>query len=219
MVCLVVDFLQFTAICVSFISFEKFLAINSSNIAPVPFFFPELQLGIYYGSSIWLPWWLRWSRVCLKCGRPGFNPWVGKISWRRKWQPTPVFLPGESHGRRSLVGHSPWGCKGSDRTEWLHTHRAFHLVFHRYFFLYYSSDSFFKYNFSSLNLSLAGSNLYWSPSVDFQTLSTIFFSILKVLLSSFSNLFGHNFNLLVLLTVSLPPFISLNTWASFFVCF
>ena len=38
-----------------------------------------------------------------------FNPWVGKISWRRKWQPTPIFLPGELHGQRSLVPYSPWG--------------------------------------------------------------------------------------------------------------
>ena len=38
--------------------------------------------------------------------RCGFDPWVGKIFWRRKWQPTPVFLPGESHGQRSLVGYS-----------------------------------------------------------------------------------------------------------------
>ena len=38
-----------------------------------------------------------------------FNPWVGQISWRRAWQPTPVFLPGESHGQRSLAGYSPWG--------------------------------------------------------------------------------------------------------------
>ena len=46
-----------------------------------------------------------------------FNPWVGKIPWRRKWQPTPIFLPGESHGWRSLVGYiSPWGCKESDVT-------------------------------------------------------------------------------------------------------
>ena len=44
-------------------------------------------------------------------GDPGFNPWVGKILWRRKWQPTPVFLPGESHGQRSLEGYSPWVCK------------------------------------------------------------------------------------------------------------
>ena len=48
---------------------------------------------------------------------PGFDPWVGKISWRRKWQPTPVFLPGESHGWRSMVGYSPWGRKELDTTE------------------------------------------------------------------------------------------------------
>ena len=59
-------------------------------------------------------------RVCLQCGRPGFNPWVGKIPSRRKWQPTPVFWPGESHGWRSLVGYSPWGREVSDRTERLH---------------------------------------------------------------------------------------------------
>ena len=42
-------------------------------------------------------------------------PWVGKISWRRrKWQPAPAFLPGKSHGQRSLVGHSSWGRKGSE---------------------------------------------------------------------------------------------------------
>ena len=41
-----------------------------------------------------------------------FDPWVGKIPWRRKWQPTPVFLPGKSHGQRSLVGYSPGGRKG-----------------------------------------------------------------------------------------------------------
>ena len=55
--------------------------------------------------------------VCLQCGRPGFNPWVGKIPWRRKWQPTPVLLPGKSHGLRSLAGYSPWGRKESDTTE------------------------------------------------------------------------------------------------------
>ena len=54
--------------------------------------------------------------------RDGFNPWVGKIPWRRKWQHTPVFLPGESHGQRSLVGYSPWGRKESDTTEHTHMH-------------------------------------------------------------------------------------------------
>ena len=41
-----------------------------------------------------------------------FSPWVGKIPWRRKWQPTAVFLPGESHGQRNLAGYGPWGHKG-----------------------------------------------------------------------------------------------------------
>ena len=40
-----------------------------------------------------------------------FDPWVQKIPWRRKWQPTPVFLPGKFQGQKSLAGHSPWGCK------------------------------------------------------------------------------------------------------------
>ena len=45
-----------------------------------------------------------------------FDPWVGKIPWRRKWHPTPVLLPGESHEQRSLAGYSPWGYKESDTT-------------------------------------------------------------------------------------------------------
>ena len=57
----------------------------------------------------------------------GFDPWVGKIPWRRKWHPTPVLLPGKSHGQRSLVGYSPWGRKESDTTERLHFH-FFHFL-------------------------------------------------------------------------------------------
>ena len=49
--------------------------------------------------------------------RPGFNPWIGKISWRRAWQPTPVFLPGESHGQRSLAGYSPGHHRKLDTAE------------------------------------------------------------------------------------------------------
>ena len=45
-----------------------------------------------------------------------FDPWVRKIPWSRKWQPTPVFLPGKFHGQRSLTGYNPWGCKESDTT-------------------------------------------------------------------------------------------------------
>ena len=61
--------------------------------------------------------WLRWQSACLQCKRPGFDPWVGKNPWRKKWQPTPVVLPGKSHGRRNLIGYSPWGHKESDTTE------------------------------------------------------------------------------------------------------
>ena len=47
------------------------------------------------------------------------DSWVGRIPWRRAWQPTPVFLPGKSQGQRSLGGYRPWGCKESDMTEQL----------------------------------------------------------------------------------------------------
>ena len=49
-----------------------------------------------------------------------FDPWVRKIPWRRKWQPTPVLLPGKFHGWRSLEGYSPWGRKELDTTDLLH---------------------------------------------------------------------------------------------------
>ena len=52
-----------------------------------------------------------------RCKRLAFHPWVGKIPWRRTWQPNPVFLPGEFHRQRSLVGYSPLGYKESDMTE------------------------------------------------------------------------------------------------------
>ena len=54
-----------------------------------------------------------------------FDPWVGKIPSRRKWQPTPVLLLGKSQGRRILVGYSAWGRKESDTTEWIHFHRCY----------------------------------------------------------------------------------------------
>ena len=54
---------------------------------------------------------------CKRYKRQVFDPCLQKIPWRRAWQPTSVFLPGESHGQRSLAGCSPWGCKESDMTE------------------------------------------------------------------------------------------------------
>ena len=82
--------------------------------------FIAYRRNTYNFSCNRLPWWLRWWSDGQQCGRHRFNPWVGKVLWRRKWQPTPVLLPAKSHGRRSLVGYSPWGHKESDMTERLH---------------------------------------------------------------------------------------------------
>ena len=60
------------------------------------------------------------ASVCLQCRRPGFDPQVGKISWRRKWQPTPVLLPVKCHRWRSLLGYSPWDRKELHTSEQLH---------------------------------------------------------------------------------------------------
>jgi len=59
---------------------------------------------------------------CRRHKRSEFDPWVRKIPWRRKWQPTPGFLPGKFHGERSLVGYSPWNHKQSDTTECTQAH-------------------------------------------------------------------------------------------------
>ena len=59
---------------------------------------------------------------CLLYRRPEFDPWVRTFPWRRKWLPTPVFLPGKVHGQRSLEGYSPWGCKEAATTELASTH-------------------------------------------------------------------------------------------------
>ena len=90
-----------------------------------------------------LPWWLRWLK-----NLPTMQEiWVWslgwKIPWRREWQPTPVFLPGEFHGQRSLDSYSLWGRKESDTTEWLtHTHTETHTHTHT------QGTSYYKYRHS-----------------------------------------------------------------------
>ena len=69
------------------------------------------------GGSNRLPWRFTRYRIHWQCRRQGFNPWVRKIPWRKKWQPTPVFLPELSHGKRSLAGYSPSGLKKSYKTK------------------------------------------------------------------------------------------------------
>ena len=63
--------------------------------------------------------------VCLQCRSPGLDPRVGKIPWRRKWQPTPVLLPGKSHGQRSLVGYYPWMGSQRVRHDWVTSFPSF----------------------------------------------------------------------------------------------
>ena len=80
---------------------------------------------------------------------PGFNPWVEKFLWRREWQSSPVFLPGEFHGERSLVGYSPWSCKESDMTEWLtYAHTAIKVTL-------LQAQWYYHLNFQMRNLKLS----------------------------------------------------------------
>ena len=75
-----------------------------------------LDINIFLNANYGLPWWLSSKEFAWQFRRCRFDPWIGKIPWRRKWQPTPVFLPGRSHGQRNLRGYSLWALKESDPT-------------------------------------------------------------------------------------------------------
>ena len=69
--------------------------------------------------------------------RQGFNPWVGKLPWRRKWKPTSEFLTGQSHGKRRLVGYCPWGGKELDMMEQLSTYtESIYIYIHTHMYIY-----------------------------------------------------------------------------------
>ena len=68
-----------------------------------------------------LPWWPSGKESACLCMRCRLDSWVGKIPWGRKWQPIPVFLPEKSHGHRSLVGYSSWGCTELETTKQLNS--------------------------------------------------------------------------------------------------
>ena len=84
---------------------------------------PHPQVGFPGGAVVENP---PTNDQCRRCKGLRFDPWVGKIAWRRKRQSTPVFLPGEFHGQRRLACYSPWGRKESDTTERAHTHTQTH---------------------------------------------------------------------------------------------
>ena len=100
----------------------SYLSINwtspsFSSSQPFSFFF--FLLNILFTLSLRLPSGASAKEPSCQCRRHKrlrFNPWVGKIPWRRAWQSTPEFLPGKFHGQRSLACCSPWGCKQSDMT-------------------------------------------------------------------------------------------------------
>ena len=96
-------------ICVGLLKFFSLLRLAHSS-------YSQNTFRITY-QPLEEPWWSDSKRICLQCRRRRFDTWAGKIPWRRKWQLTPVFLLGESHGQRRLVGYSPWGRKESDRTQ------------------------------------------------------------------------------------------------------
>ena len=119
--------------------------------------------------------------ICLQCRRCGFNPWVGKILWRKKYLSTLVFLPGEFHGQRSPVGYSPWGCKVSDTTERLILSLTLSLSFFIWLKIFIMK-TFFFFNVTEVdhgmvvlnNLSLASAlklpagHFLWIPSPQIQ---------------------------------------------------
>ena len=75
----------------------------------------------------------QWQRICWQYRshrKVGFDPWVRKIPLWRKWQPAAIFLPGESHGQRNLVGYSPWGCKSRTWLKRLSMHACMHEIFY-----------------------------------------------------------------------------------------
>ena len=129
--------------------FKKYLNLEEiwefNCFLPIFFLLPtkviKLTCGIYYKYFFEVfvnihahTFLVAQSLNCLQCRRPGFNPWVRKLPWTRKWQPNPVFLPGKSHGQRSLAGYSPWGPRvGHDLPTC--KHMTYHTYIHKYIFV------------------------------------------------------------------------------------
>ena len=96
----------------------------SSSLCPSPKAWnPEVIFSLFFQTPIQdITALLEKASQCRRCKGHGFNPWIGKIPWNKKWQPTPVFLLGKFHGQRNLEGYGLWGLKESDTTEWISMH-------------------------------------------------------------------------------------------------
>ena len=104
--------------------------INTSDT----YFFKQILFSIMVYCTSQVAQWLIIRLPMQVLRRPRFDLWIGKIPWKKKWQPIAVFLPGKPHGQRSLVGYSPWGCKELDTTESVHPctrHTHTHTVYYR----------------------------------------------------------------------------------------
>ena len=83
----------------SILLLERSFFISPNGLCSV---YPSKKYHCLVNTTVEISWWLRGKEYTWQCRRCRFNPWVRKIPWRRKWQPTPVFLPEKSHGQRSL---------------------------------------------------------------------------------------------------------------------
>ena len=99
-----VTWLDFRSVCLPIILFVIANTERHSDLIE-----RNHKIGSTSVSISGLPWWLRQQRIHLQCRRPGFDPWIKKVPWRRAWQPTPAFLPENPNGERSLAGCSSWG--------------------------------------------------------------------------------------------------------------
>ena len=120
--------------------FSDFWVASSQPSLLVTVVFQSWVESSYFGRLKQIsgfPTWLSGKESCL-CRRREFHPCVRKIPWRRKWQPTPVFLLGKPHGQRSLAGYSPRSHSESDMTEWVtHTHSVVYNILKIFQLLFY----------------------------------------------------------------------------------
>ena len=110
--------------------------------------------------------------------RHGFNPWVRKIPWNRKWQPVLVCLPGKSHGQRSLVGCHPWGHKELlQLNDWAHTHTHAHAHAHTHTHTQYLLYAFSQSRDSKIQLQQIRTweAISWGSGKTYLKVSTFFF--------------------------------------------